>query len=139
MKPAARKVELSVGAIVIDDRQRLLLVRRAKPPALGEWSVPGGRVEPGETMAEAVIREVKEETGIAVLCGALAGYVERITDEYHFVIFDFFTSILNGLELSPGDDAAEAEWVPLTQIEYRPLVDGLASFLFEAGVIDELL
>ncbi|MFA5564534.1 MAG: NUDIX domain-containing protein [Acidimicrobiia bacterium] len=139
MAATPRKVELSVGAIVVDDQQRLLLVQRGRPPAVGEWSVPGGRVEPGETMAEAVVREVEEETGLVVFCGELAGYVEKITDEYHFVIFDFFASTLDPVPPVPGDDAAAAEWVPLAEVENRPLVRGLAEFLFDTGVISELI
>ena len=68
-----------VGAVVVVD-DRLLLIRRGTAGRQGEWSVPGGRVEPGETLAEAVVRELAEETGLEGVCGELVGWVERIDD-----------------------------------------------------------
>ncbi|QGG95277.1 NUDIX hydrolase [Actinomarinicola tropica] len=131
-------VELCVGALVVDDG-RLLLVRRGHGPAAGEWSVPGGRVEPGETLPEAVLRELAEETGVQGLCGDLAGWVERIDDDRHFVILDFWVTTLDPIEPVPGDDAAEAEWVGLSEVGERRLVDGLGQFLIDVGVLDRLL
>ncbi|MGY6499621.1 MAG: NUDIX hydrolase [Acidimicrobiales bacterium] len=128
-------VELCVGAVaVVDDA--VLLVRRGRGPAAGEWSVPGGRVEPGETVAEAVVREVGEETGLDVICGDLLGWVERIDDDHHFVILDFTATCLDPVEPVAGDDAAEARWVPLGEVSELRLVDGLARFLAEHGIID---
>jgi 8-oxo-dGTP diphosphatase len=123
-----------VGAVAIDDG-RLLLIRRGRPPGLGRWSVPGGRVEPGETLAEAVVRELAEETGLEGVCGALVGWVERIDDDYHFVILDFFVDVLEPEPHRPGDDAVEVAWVPLNDVAERELVDGLAEFLHEHGVV----
>lgn len=134
----AAAVELCVGAIVVDDG-RLLLVRRGHGPAAGEWSVPGGRVEPGETLPEAVLRELEEETGIVGLCGDLAGWVERIDDDRHFVILDFWVTTLDPVDPVAGDDAAEAEWVGLHQVSERRLVDGLGQFLIDVGVLDRLV
>ena len=118
--------------------EQLLLVRRGHGPAAGEWSVPGGRVDTGETLAEAVVREVSEETGLDVICDELVGWVERIGPDHHFVIFDFRATPLDPLEAEPraGDDAAEAAWVPLTDLADLRLVDGLAEFLADHGVID---
>src|ERR1051325_1487013 len=104
--------EVCVGAIALDD-DRLLLIRRGRGPAAGEWSVPGGRVEAGETLAEAVVRELAEETGIEGVCGEMIGWVERIGADHHFVILDFRVDVLEGRDPVAGDDAAEAEWVPL--------------------------
>src|SRR4051812_24198774 len=127
-----------VGAIVVDDDQ-LLLIRRGHGPAAGEWSVPGGRVEPGETVAEAVVRELVEETGLEGACGPLVGWVERIGDGYHFVILDFAVTLLEtNPEPIAGDDAAEAEWVPLFDVAERNLVEGLAEFLHENGIIETI-
>lgn len=131
-------VELCVGALLVDD-DRLLLVRRGHGPAAGEWSVPGGRVEPGETLPEAVLRELREETGIEGLCGDLAGWVERIDGEHHFVILDFHVTVLDPVEPVAGDDAAEAEWVPLDEVAERRLVDGLGQFLVDVGILDRLI
>lgn len=126
--------EVCVGAVAVDN-DRLLLVRRGRGPAAGEWSVPGGRVEEGETLAEAVVRELAEETGLEGVCDRLVGWVERIGEGYHFVILDFLVEVLEGGEPVPGDDAAEARWVPLPEVGDYPLVDGLAEFLHEHGII----
>lgn len=127
--------ELCVGAVVRrgDD---LLLVRRGRGAGAGRWSVPGGRVERGETLAEAVVREVAEETGLAVVCGEQLGWVERISDEHHFVILDFLAVVTDpDVEPVAGDDAAEAVWIPLHQVTELDLVEGLAEFLADHGVV----
>ena len=128
--------QVCVGAIAVVDG-RLLLVRRGHGPAAGTWSIPGGRVEPGETLAEAVVREVAEETGLEAMCDDLVGWVERIGDDYHFVILDFFVTVLDGPEKEPqaGGDAAEAAWVPLDDVSHLRLADGLAEFLHEHGIV----
>lgn len=126
--------EVCVGAIaVVDDR--LLLIRRGHGPAAGEWSVPGGRVEPGETLAEAVVRELAEETSVEGVCDRLVGWVERISSAYHFVILDFAVTVLDPTTIAAGADAAEAEWVALDEVPHRRLVEGLAEFLHEHGII----
>jgi 8-oxo-dGTP diphosphatase len=129
--------EVCVGAVAIDDG-RLLLVRRGRGPAAGLWSVPGGRVEAGETLAEAVVREVAEETGLEAVCGNFVGWVERMGADHHFVILDFWTTVLEPGSPVAGDDAAEAAWVPLEAVADYRLVDGLAEFLHEHGVIETI-
>lgn len=127
--------ELCVGAVVLHDGA-LLLVRRGHGPAAGEWSVPGGRVERGETLAEAVVREVAEETGLECVCGELMGWVEVVDDEHHFVILDFVVTVLEHGDPVAGDDAAEVRWVPVDDVLELRLVDGLAEFLHEHGILD---
>jgi 8-oxo-dGTP diphosphatase len=127
--------EVCVGAVVID-ADDLLLVRRGRGAAQGVWSVPGGRVERGETLAEAVVRELAEETGLEAVCGELLGWVERIGPDHHFVILDFRATVLERHEPTAGDDAAEAAWVPRHEVIERPLVEGLAEFLADHGVLD---
>lgn len=122
------KPELCVGAVVVD-RGRLLLVQRAKAPGVGQWSLPGGRVESGELMAEAVVREIAEETGLVVEVGELIGWVERISATHHFAIFDFAAVAVGERDLVAGDDAAEARWVPLAAVHELDLVAGLIEFL----------
>ena len=126
--------EVCVGAVAVDDG-RLLLIRRGTWPAAGEWSIPGGRVQRDETLAEAVVRELAEETGVEGVCGPLLGWVERIGPGHHFVILDFTVNVLEAGEPVAGDDAAEAAWVPLPQVTDRRLVDGLAEFLHDHGIL----
>ena len=126
--------EVCVGAIAVLNG-RLLLVRRAHAPGAGLWSVPGGRVEPGELLAEAVVRELREETGLEAVCGPLVGVVERISDEHHFVILDHEVTVLDDSSPVAGDDAADARWVPLEDVAELALVDGLAEFLHDHGFL----
>ena len=140
----ADRPELCVGAIALHDGN-LLLIRRGHGPAAGEWSLPGGRVERGELLAEAVTRELREETGLEAVCGQFVGWVERLGEEaggegggvdHHFVILDFEVTVLDETEPTAGDDAAEARWVPLSDVIDLRLVEGLAEFLHEHGVLE---
>jgi mutator protein MutT len=131
---ADRRPEVCVGAVAVDDDQ-ILLIRRGRGPAQGVWSVPGGRVEAGETLAEAVVRELAEETGLEGVCEQFLGWVERIGDGYHFVILDFGVTIVAGVEPVAGSDAAEAAWVALDQVAELTLAEGLAEFLHDHGIL----
>ncbi|MBA2607902.1 MAG: NUDIX domain-containing protein [Actinobacteria bacterium] len=126
--------EICVGAVVVDD-DRLLMIRRGHGPAAGEWSIPGGRVERGELMVEAVVREVTEETGLDVVVDDYIGYVERISEDAHFVIHDFHATAFTIEPVIAGDDAAEARWVDLSAVAELNLVEGLAEFLADHHVI----
>jgi len=130
--------ELCVGAVAVHDGC-LLLVRRGRGRAAGSWSVPGGRVEVGETLAEAVLRELREETGLDGVCGPLLGWVELIDDDGHQVVADFSVVILGGIARA-GDDATEVAWLPCHEVGEMPgLVAGLAEFLHDNGVIDTIV
>jgi 8-oxo-dGTP diphosphatase len=124
----------AVGGVVIADGA-VLLVRRAFPPRQGEWSLPGGRLELGESLAEGVAREVREETGLEVEVGVVVDVFDRVhRDEagrirYHFVIVDFLCRPRGGT-LVAGDDAAEARWVP------RAEVAALGVNAYAVGVIE---
>lgn len=126
--------EVCVGAIVVDEGD-LLLIRRGRGPAQGEWAIPGGRVQPGELLAEAVVRELLEETGLEGICEDLVGWAERIGDDHHFVILDFRVTLLERSEPTAGDDAAEAAWVPLVDVAELNLAEGLAEFLHDHGIL----
>lgn len=130
-----QRPEVAVGAVaVLDDC--LLVVRRGHGPGAGEWSVPGGRVEAGETLHEAVVREVWEETGVEVVVDRFLGWVERLGDDHHFVILDFVVGLLDPDAVPvAGDDAAEVAWVPLHELSEIRLVAGLHEFLTETGII----
>jgi len=127
-----------VGAVIHDPRGRLLLVRRANEPGKGRWSLPGGRVEPGESDTEAVIREVHEETGLTVTVSHLIGRVERpgITGKY--AIFDYACQVTHG-DLRPGDDASAVHWVDSvifdTMERSGALTEGLADTLRAWGCL----
>jgi ADP-ribose pyrophosphatase YjhB (NUDIX family) len=115
---------LGVGAVIGDDGS-VVLVRRAHPPLQGEWSLPGGAVEPGEALAAAVRREVLEETGLVVDVGPLVDVIERVQHdeaggiEYHFVVADYKCRRLGGT-LVPGSDASDARWVdPASLADFR--------------------
>ncbi len=125
---------VAVGAVVLD-HDRLLLVRRGRGPAQGTWSVPGGRVERGETLAEAVTRELREETGLEGVCGPLLGWVERIEPDHHYVILDFEVTLVGGDQPVAGDDAAEATWVDLPDVAELDLAEGVAELLHDNGII----
>ena len=130
--------EVAVGAIVRHSGE-LLLVRRGRPPGEGEWSVPGGRVEPGEMLVEAVVRELAEETGLRGVCGSMVGWVERISDDTHFVILDFEVMVIGDTEPVAASDAIDARWWPLADVAKLPLVDGLAEFLHDHDVIPTIV
>lgn len=130
--------EVCVGAIVVDEGD-LLLIRRGRGPAQGEWAIPGGRVNTGELLAEAVVRELLEETGLEGICEDLVGWAERIGDDHHFVILDFRVTLLERQEPTAGDDAAEAAWVPLVDVADLNLAEGLAEFLHDHGILQTIV
>jgi 8-oxo-dGTP diphosphatase len=130
------------GGVVRDDRDRLLLVRRGQDPEKGRWSVPGGRVEPGETGQDAVVREVFEETGVRVVVTGVAGYVERpAPDGGIYEIEDYYARIEPGTDphaLHAGSDADEVGWFPSHRVADLHLTDGLLTTLHEWGVLPPL-
>jgi 8-oxo-dGTP diphosphatase len=124
-----------VGAIIKDQAGRLLLIKRGHAPQAGRWSLPGGRVEPGETDQQAVVREIHEETGLEVRCEHLIGSVERpYPPDAVLEIRDYAATVTGGV-LSAGDDAAEARWVSPADLAGLPLTSGLAETLAGWGVL----
>ena len=105
---------VGVGAIIVES-DRVVLVKRGHAPLLGEWSIPGGVLEIGETMREAVVREAKEETGLIVAPGELLGVYDRLIRDgegrarYHYVLIDFLCRQVSG-ELLAADDAIDVQW-----------------------------
>ena len=129
------------GGIVRDDRDRLLLVRRGQEPERGRWSVPGGRVEPGETGEEAVVREVLEETGLRVVVTGVAGYVERPAPRGGtYEIEDYYARVEPGTDprqLHAASDAEDVGWFPVHRLEELDLTSGLREALQEWGVLPD--
>lgn len=125
---AGKSTVRCVGAVIHDRAGRLLMIKRGRPPAVGRWSLPGGRVEPGESDIVAVARELLEETGLDVECGPLAGVVVRGEFEIH----DYWCSVTGGV-LRAGDDAADARWVSAAEYtrldQSGALVDQLTATL----------
>jgi 8-oxo-dGTP diphosphatase len=136
--PAPPRPVLAVSAVAIHDGCLLLVERAGDRPAGGLWAVPGGRVEPGERIHDAVVRELVEETRLRARCGDLVGWVERIGPDHHYVILDFHVDLLDRdprAAAIAGDDASALAWIPLDEVAAQPLVPGLAEFLANHGVI----
>src|SRR5262249_41219360 len=118
---------VGVGAVILDtaDQGRVLVVRRGAPPLLGEWSIPGGAVELGETLRAAAEREAPEETGLVVEAGEVLEVLDRVIPgedgrvQYHYVLIDFLCRVHGG-ELCAGGDALEAVWAKERELgKYR--------------------
>lgn len=119
---------LGVGALVFDG-SKVLLVERGKPPLVGSWSLPGGVVETGERLEDALVREVWEETGLQVTADSIATVFERIMPdeaggcEYHFVLVDFYCTVTGG-NLQAGDDSTSSQWFEIDALDGLPLTAG---------------
>lgn len=120
MKSYPEHPVVGVGAVVLDG-DRVLLIKRGHEPLKGQWSLPGGRVEIGETLERAIAREVREETGLDVEVGPMVEVLDRITRdasghvEHHFVLVDFVCRPTGGV-LGGASDAEAAEWVPMERL-----------------------
>jgi mutator protein MutT len=114
---------VGVGAIIVEDG-RVLLVRRANEPLRGQWSLPGGAVEAGETLRDAVAREVREETGLEISVGPVVDVLDRITADpegrprFHYVLIDFLCKPAGGT-LACATDADAVEWAMFADLDRR--------------------
>ena len=137
---------VGVGAIIVD-RDRVVLVKRGHAPLQGEWSIPGGVLEVGETLRQAAVREVLEETGLCVEVDELLGVYDRIlrdSDErtrYHYVLIDFLCRRIDGEPLGAGD-AAEARWFTrdeLAGLSLAPDTEDVIKLGFEKSASQRVL
>lgn len=126
-----------VGAIVTDERGRLLIIQRGHDPGAGLWSIPGGRLEPGETDAQALIREMLEETNLQVKVGVLVGRVQRQGLGGTIIDIRDYAVTVTGGTLRAGDDAADARWVTAAELGRLEVTEGLIEALEEWGVLDK--
>jgi len=119
---------LGVGALILEEG-RVLLVERGREPLAGYWSLPGGAVETGERLEDALVREVWEETGLHVRVDSIATVFERIMPdgagacEYHYVLVDFYCTVTGG-ERRAGDDSAQVEWFPVGSLATLRMTEG---------------
>ena len=118
-----------VGAVVLDG-SRILLVRRANPPAQGMWSIPGGRVEPGEGHIDAVVRELREETGYAGRVVREVGTIHRDSPSGGvYEIRDYLLEVDSSCAPAAGDDATDARWFEPHELAGLPTSEGLVEIL----------
>lgn len=127
-----------VGAIIRDGGGRLLVIRRGRPPGVGLWSIPGGRVEPGEALADAVRREVREETGLQVDVGVVVGTacLPALSRHDTYQVTDFSATIAAGSSGTPvaADDATDVKWVTQEELSTLETTAGLDAALSRWGV-----
>jgi mutator protein MutT len=127
---------VAVGVVLLDD-DRVLLIERARPPGQGLWSVPGGKVEIGETLEAAALRELAEETGLSARLGPVVEVLDRVVRDsagaitHHFVILDFVGTDPTGT-LRAGSDCRAARWVPLARLGEYATTDGLGPVIERA-------
>lgn len=126
---------VAVGGVVFEDGgeagTRVLLIKRGRPPLQGRWSLPGGRVEAGERLADALTREIREESGLDVQIGPLVEVVEIIEAGYHYVILDYACERAGG-ELLAGDDATEALMVPVSELARYGVTEAVLAVITRA-------
>jgi 8-oxo-dGTP diphosphatase len=125
---------IGVGAVVFNERDEILLIRRGKPPHYGRWMVPGGSLEWGETLADAAVREVREETGIDIEVEAFVEVVEAITrgdGDHHFVIIDYAAHAIGG-HLQADSDALDAAWIGMDSLPGHDLTEELKAVIEKA-------
>ena len=127
---------VGVGAVVLDG-DRVLLVKRGHEPLKGEWSLPGGVVELGETLETAIVREVREETGLEVDVGPIVDVLDRLRHDpdgrvkYHYVLVDFLCRPSSGV-LCGASDADAAEWAPLDELARYAVAETTVSVIEKA-------
>jgi mutator protein MutT len=122
---------IGVGGIIFNNQKQVLMIQRNQPPAMGFWSVPGGKLEPGESLSEACQREIKEETGLETKVKNIVAIVERRIEGFHYVIIDYLALLMDEENIFPiaQSDVAEARWISLEHLADYKLVAGLTEII----------
>jgi len=128
----------AVAAIILRDRQ-ILMIRRGSEPGKGLWSIPGGCIELGESIQDALRREVLEETGVSIEVGEFAGVAEVVirgggSVRFHYIILDYFARIVSG-EIRAASDALECRWIPLSELTDYDVTESLIERLKALGLL----
>jgi 8-oxo-dGTP diphosphatase len=124
---------VGIGALIVENG-RVALIQRGKAPLLGEWSIPGGMLELGETLRQGAEREALEETGLVVRATELLGVFDRVVPDaegniiYHYVLIDFLCERVSGV-LQAGADAADAQWFTPDEVAKLPLAEDTAGVI----------
>lgn len=131
----AARPSIGVGGLVFDQTGRVLLICRRSPPQAGAWHIPGGRLEPGETLYACCRREVREETGIEIIPGPIVAVADRMIEGFHYLIIDFLAELAPDSPREPlsASDASDALWVHPHEFSHYPLVQGLDAVV-QAGL-----
>ena len=122
---------IGVGGLLFNRQQQVLLIKRNQAPAKGLWSIPGGRLEPGESLVEACRREIYEETNLDVEVKHIVAVVDRQLEGFHYVIIDYWVQLVDEEKCFPvaQSDVAEAKWISLDDLGLYDLVDGLIEII----------
>jgi 8-oxo-dGTP diphosphatase len=134
---------VGVGGILFNENREVLLIKRNQPPAQGLWSIPGGKLEPGESIVEACQREFHEETSLVVTVRHIVAVVDRQLEGFHYVIIDFCVELIDKTNCVPlaQSDVLDAKWVSLDEIGSHDLVIGLVDIIdraYSRWVTDQL-
>lgn len=122
---------IGVSGIAFNPKNEVLLIKRNQPPASGSWSIPGGKLEPGESLVSCCQREFFEETAVQVEVGHIVAVVERKLEGFHYVIIDFLVRVIDEHNATPvaQSDVIDARWVSLAELENYPIVEGLEAII----------
>lgn len=125
---------IGVGGILFNDNQEVLLIKRNQPPAQGLWSIPGGRLEAGESLVAACCREFFEETNLQIAVKHIVAVVDRQLEGFHYVIIDFCVELIDKTDSTPTaqSDVLEAKWLRLDELTNYNVVIGLADIISRA-------